>query len=733
MRQGVIISIPKPDKDPRIIENRRPITLRNSDYKLLTYVFAMRLQTGISYIVAESQSGFLKGRSIHNNIRLVMDIIEYRELINDDGFIFFLDFYKAFDSVEHKFLFSVLERFGFGKKFINLIRGLYQNISSCVVLPKGTTPRFNINVGIPQGCPISPYLFILVTEMLAIYLKNCNDVAKLDVLGTELIISQLADDTTLFLKDDKQISKAINKIKLFSDASGLTLNLKKCELLAIHDTPLKEICNIPIKSEIKYLGTFITKDQNSNSTLNIENKLKECKSKLNLWLQRDLSILGRIYLSKMESLSRLIYSTCSTAVPNRLIKTINQINLNFIWRNKPHYLKKGHMVKEVKDGGLKVIDFDCLNGTLKINWLKSWIKNSDLFWYCVPNYIFNKIGGLKLILLTDFSIDKLPIKLSEFHKQVLLYWKMLYVHNYSPHSTIIWNNRFILHRNKSLFFKDWLEKNIWSVVHLMDANGYILNYEEFCMKYKFNPPKAEFTRLHKALPKQFINQTQNILEYQTINPKLATLSIKGISFIDKKCNNHTIRSCLNETLFPGKINKNDILHKFDKKSIEKLRTLYLKLPIQPKAKETHFKILNGIYPSKELLRNRFNIDDNKCSFCENDIETIDHIFYECNKTHIFWNNLEKWIKQKIVFSESISRDMITFGILLKNKDVELCCNLIFCLAKFFIHKQRVLKSFPIFNVFLIEFHIYLKSLKYVKTCEGLYKILIEFPTNVNNT
>lgn len=92
---------------------------------------------------------------------------------------------------------------------------------------------------------------------------------------------------------------------------------------------------------------------------------------------------------------------------------------------------------ELKDEGLKVIDFDCLNGTLKINWIKSWIKHSNSFWYCIPNHLFNKIGGLKFLLITDFNIDKLPVSLSEFHKQILLYWKMLYVHNFSPHTTIL--------------------------------------------------------------------------------------------------------------------------------------------------------------------------------------------------------------------------------------------------------------------------------------------------------
>lgn len=86
---------------------------------------------------------------------------------------FFLDFYKAFDSVEHPIVFQVLEHLGFGIKFRNLVKGLYQNMNSCIAFSYGTTPSFNISVGIPQGCPISPYLFILVTEMLVIYIKNC--------------------------------------------------------------------------------------------------------------------------------------------------------------------------------------------------------------------------------------------------------------------------------------------------------------------------------------------------------------------------------------------------------------------------------------------------------------------------------------------------------------------------------------------------------------------------------
>ena len=96
-----------------------------------------------------------------------------------------------------------------------------------------------------------------------------------------MLISQLEDDTTIFLKNEQQIPITLQKIQRFSKASGLTLNLNKCELFALHDTPLKELCQVPIKSEMKYLSIHLTKDQRRSRLINVKSKLTECKTKLN--------------------------------------------------------------------------------------------------------------------------------------------------------------------------------------------------------------------------------------------------------------------------------------------------------------------------------------------------------------------------------------------------------------------------------------------------------------------
>lgn len=85
----------------------------------------------------------------------------------------------------------------------------------------------------------------------------------------------------------------------------------------------------------------------------------------------------------MESISRCIYPAYSLRIPNDAIKKINKINFDYIWKNKVHYIKWADMTKEFKDWGLQVIDFDFINETLKMYWLKSFLNNDSL-WYHIP-------------------------------------------------------------------------------------------------------------------------------------------------------------------------------------------------------------------------------------------------------------------------------------------------------------------------------------------------------------
>lgn len=103
------------------------------------------------------------------------------------------------------------------------------------------------------------------------------------------------------------VTETLNTISVFSKASGLSLNIKKCELLPIHTCDESSIASIEVKSEVKYLGLTLSTNLIRREDINISNSIVNVKKSLNHCLTRDLTIFGRVTLSKAEGISKLIY------------------------------------------------------------------------------------------------------------------------------------------------------------------------------------------------------------------------------------------------------------------------------------------------------------------------------------------------------------------------------------------------------------------------------------------
>ena len=124
MRKSVITLIHKKD-DKCNIRNCRPISLTNIDYRIVTCVLASRLQRVIGDIVGPDQTACIKGRFIGSNVRLIQDVFDMCNKKNLSGLFMFIDFEKAFDSVEWTFMFSTLSKFNLGCDFQKWVRLLY--------------------------------------------------------------------------------------------------------------------------------------------------------------------------------------------------------------------------------------------------------------------------------------------------------------------------------------------------------------------------------------------------------------------------------------------------------------------------------------------------------------------------------------------------------------------------------------------------------------------------------
>ena len=224
-----------------------------------------------------------------------------------NGLLVAIDFQKAFDSINHDFMFKALSVFNFGPSLIRWIQIFYKNISSTVMNNGYTTPPFKIFRGVRQGDPLSPYLFIICLEILAINIRLNKDIRGIMVGNEEIKLEMFADDMTAFLRDHASLDTLLNMVDSFSLHSGLKINSEKTEVLFLGNDQksttetvisLARNRNMTAKKAIKILGVHFTYDQTVWRKLNFDETLKTIKERLNCWNWRNLTVLGRIQIIK---------------------------------------------------------------------------------------------------------------------------------------------------------------------------------------------------------------------------------------------------------------------------------------------------------------------------------------------------------------------------------------------------------------------------------------------------
>ena len=226
------------------------------------------------------------------------------------GILVSLDFEQAFDTLEWQFIMKVLDLFNFGENVKRWIRIFYTNIESTVLNNGFTTNWIKPTRGVRQGCPLSPYLFILSAEILSNKLRQTTEINGINLFGNEVKISQFADDTNLFCTDIISVENSLNIVNNFGVISGLKLNVKKTKAIWLgkwsknKTTPLQlQWVNKPVK----ILGLYFSYDDNKNKHFNFDLKVKKLQTKLDLWKARNLTLFGKALIIKSLGLSQIVY------------------------------------------------------------------------------------------------------------------------------------------------------------------------------------------------------------------------------------------------------------------------------------------------------------------------------------------------------------------------------------------------------------------------------------------
>ena len=207
-REGIITCIPKGNKPRHFLTNYRPISLLNCVYKIASGSIANRIKGTLKELIHKDQTGFIAGRYIGENTRLIYDIMDHTEQNSLPGLLLLVDFEKAFDSVSWSFIYKVLEYFGFGQSIISWVKLFNNNAKLRINQGGNLSSFFNIGRGCRQGDPISPFLFILCAEILAIMIRKNRNIKGIIINDKEHKLSQYADDT-VFILDGKE--KSLNE------------------------------------------------------------------------------------------------------------------------------------------------------------------------------------------------------------------------------------------------------------------------------------------------------------------------------------------------------------------------------------------------------------------------------------------------------------------------------------------------------------------------------------------
>ena len=707
-RQGIIRLIEKKDKDKRFVENWRPISLLNVDYKIGSKALATRLEKVLPEIIHENQCAYVKGRTIFDAVRSIGDIMEYTKLNNIPGLMTTFDFKKAFDSISWQFLTEALRSFNFGESFIRWVKVLYSDISSCVMNNGFASELFEIKRGVRQGDPLSPYLFIIALEIVNVAIRKNKEIEGITLGKNEIKLSIFADDLTTFVKNTKSFRLLVMLLENFGNISGLKINEEKTEaywLGSLHAAP-ENIGISTVNKPMKILGIYFTYDWQKYQELNFESIIKSIKKSINLWNWRNLTLLGRIQIIKTYAMPKFMFRAAQIPLTKDIIKEINTVLFQFVWRGRKDKIKRLSLIGDYKDGGLRMPHVESLIKAQRIICLKKYLDGNKSTWKLFLDHYLRDYGG-SFLLKCNYDVSDLPRCLPKFYRECLCEWSSYNADSScvsSPSQVlneIIWNNKSIRRDGRPLYRNKIKNKGILRLGDILTLRDYKL--KSWDQMKKNGITNAEYFLLmgiYNAIPKDWINllrtqsNSSNVASSNdNADPPDASLpsSSRGVywDLVEKI------------KIAPTAESKYEEIFSAHDLRWEQFYLLPRKATLDSKTREFQYKLLHRIIYTNKILYKMGLVPSPMCSFCGNMEESLEHLFIYCDISKHFWSSLTEWLNEFGFDVRYLSTFDIAFG--LTSKD-SLLLNHVIILGKYTIYQSRSLNIKPTLTLLKAKIH-----------------------------
>jgi hypothetical protein len=551
-----------------------------------------------------------------------------------------------------------------------------------------------------QGCPLSPILFIIVIEMMNIYIQSNKNIKGIKINTETHLISQFADDTSFYLENNKgMIDRLFTALQSYGRMSGLKLNISKTEILLMGTTQKGDIpTNYQhlVKNEVKSLGITMHNNILDTTNHNYKRGKEQLEKALDFWCKKPLSLMGKINMLKSQVICKLVYYMSVLPDPGKdYWKDINKQMFKFISNGKQEKLKRSALINKTTKGGAQMIDIETQGTALRAMWILRAAGKPGPW----SEGIRSLLGDMTVndFMECNLKEEDIPKHMNRnpVWKDIIHSWcKVNYTEEIETvHDIIaetIWLNSHIKNSKKVLWNRKWIDKgiqHIWDITDL--TNKDLLNQNQLKNHFDLDTNFLEIEHIKRAIPKEWREKLKHSSEEPDITKGRTTIRIKANN---SKEGSRIFYNLLIEKIATGpekKIQKwiEDLGITTDTaivgKALIKTRTAL----IYSKHQSFHYNFLhrNLVY-SKRMVK--MGLDDSEeCKDCGT-VEDLNHLFWECPEKRRLWTYLYQRIN--IDNKPNLSSELCLMNVMvgIKNSKTKNLLRLVNTICAHYIHVKR---------------------------------------------